>query len=84
MSSSDFDERLNRIKNSLGTTKASTEGLKSSKKDLDKLDISVDTDMKLGSDSSDSSDLEWNDDADNEKKGLLSESCDMEFESVKS
>lgn len=80
---SDFEERLKRIQMNLGTTKSSAENMKGQKKDFDKLDISIDTDMKLGgSNSSDSSDLEWDD---TEKKTLLSErSCDMEFESVKS
>ena len=82
--SSDFEERLNRITHSLGTTKGATENLRSatSRKDLENLDDSVATDMKLCDTDSDSSDLDLDD---TEKKGLLSEeSCDMEFESVKS
>lgn len=81
--SSDLEERLNRITSSLGATKGSAENMRNTvtKKDLEKLDISVETDMKLCDTDSDSSDLDLDD---TEKKGLLSESCDMEFESVKS
>ena len=82
---SEFEERLNRLTSSLGATKGATESLKSAttRKELDNLDSSVLTDMKLCDSDSDSSDLELND---SEKKGLLSEqsSCDMEFESVRS
>ena len=82
--SSELEERLNRITSSLGTTKGATENMRSTatRKDLENLDTSVMTDMKLCGSDSDSSDLDLDD---TEKKGLLSEnSCDMEFESVKS
>ena len=81
-----FEDRLNKIKMNLTDTNATGAGLIRGEKDFDKLDVSVDTDMQMSErpggsgDGSDSSDLEW----DNEDHQLLSESCDMEFESVKS
>merc|ERR1711935_1140557 len=81
-----FEDRLNKIKMNLTDTNATGAGLLRGEKDFDKLDVSVDTDMQMSErpggsgDGSDSSDLEW----DNEDRKLLSESCDMEFESVKS
>ena len=78
---------MNRLTSSLGSTKGVQENIKgnigSRKYHLETLDESVMTDMKLENSDSDSSDLEL--DGDFDKKRLLSEeSCDMEFESMKS